>query len=234
MTFNCGNNNLYLLKSRDRRKYVVPRNLIDILHFNEKNELKTIGQTNDMFDAATSISFDWTTKLLYFSEHRYRKSSIKVTDETFDYRKYIIFPQEELTIEAIEVYPKRGELFFLSGNTIWYTSNSPGSTATLLFSTTDYRGWLTEFSIDYATDILYWIAVSGRDYILHCVNIENTGRPFNKADITKIRRIEVVEESAFNLVAFNNELYWLAYVGGLPTAELTAEKEKGKRYDSKQ
>ncbi|KAF7995246.1 hypothetical protein HCN44_004718 [Aphidius gifuensis] len=209
MTFNCGNNKLYVLKNEDNTKSPILHNTLDVLHFDENNELNTISQINYIFDAATSISFDWTTKLLYWSERKNGEYSIKRTDESFEKTEYIIFPQAEPAIDSLEVYPNRGELFFASSDSIWYTSNLPSSTANLLFSPEQYPGWIYEITIDHATDKLYWVA--GPRYLLHCVDIGTTARPFNEADIYKIEVLQIVESSPFNLAVFDNALYWMSY-----------------------
>ncbi|KAF7995213.1 hypothetical protein HCN44_004685 [Aphidius gifuensis] len=216
IAFNCERDKVWLLESQDELEDFGLHNALDESNFRDESKLDTVRQINDSrFDKATSISYDWSTKLLYWSEHSDGKYSIRRTDEIFLLNQYIILPQAKSSIRAVQVYPKRNELFFLSDDSIWYTPIEENSSASLLFSREQYSGWIYEFSIDYATNKLYWVAgdESNRD-MLHSVDIGTTARPFKEADIEKIEQLEIIKYSPFNLVAFNNILYWIAFEDG--------------------
>ncbi|KAF7995214.1 hypothetical protein HCN44_004686 [Aphidius gifuensis] len=211
IAFNCGRDKVWLLKSKDERKSVF-HNMLDALSFYNETKVDTVRQIDVGFDNATSISYDWSTKRIYWSEYKNGEFSIKGTDESFNKTEYIISPKSELDIEAVKVYPKQKELFFLSDDSIWYTPIEKNSTASLLFSREQYSGWIYEFSIDYATNKLYWVAGDESNYnTLYCVDILTTARPFTEADIEKIKKLEILKYSPVNLVALNNTLYWIAY-----------------------
>lgn len=81
-------------------------NTLDVLKFDKRGKLQTVSKNSDMFEYATSISFDWTTKLLYWIERKINYYSIKVTNESFDKEEYIIHPQGDDYFATVRVYPK--------------------------------------------------------------------------------------------------------------------------------
>ncbi|KAF7993872.1 hypothetical protein HCN44_011141 [Aphidius gifuensis] len=179
-TYDCAKNNLYILKSIDN---TVP----------------------EMFDNATSISIDWKKGKIYWVVRNRSYFSIKVTDRTFKNSNYVILP-EQTYIKKIQVYPKQKQIFFSNGTHIFYTSNSPNSTAKLLFDSSVKLEGLENFVIDYATDKLCWIADLKSWDALRCVDISRLSQPLNSEDIVIVEEDLLLRNT--DLVAYNNTFYW--------------------------
>ncbi|XP_044009943.1 uncharacterized protein LOC122853508 [Aphidius gifuensis] len=111
-------------------------------------------------------------------------------------------------MERLHVYPKAGELYFLSRGSLWYTSNKPNSTAELVFKSPPKFDYITDFSIDYATDKLYYIEKFKGDFVLHCIDIETSSRLSKEGIVYRIKTLATEPSRAFNLAAFNNTFYW--------------------------
>lgn len=77
-----------------------------MLHLNKKQEFQRVNEVPNMFDNAISISSDWRTGKLYWTEHTEGYSSIKVTDNSFNNFEYVIHPKR-MPINKILAYPKR-------------------------------------------------------------------------------------------------------------------------------
>ncbi|XP_044007204.1 uncharacterized protein LOC122851805 [Aphidius gifuensis] len=213
MTFNCENNSIYLLKSVMFSNLHAERHTLDVINFDENNKLKTVTHVKDIFDHARSIAFDWTTEKIYWTVFSNRQFSMKVIDKSFKKSEYIIQPFTPKSSQSnykLLVYPKRDELFFSIETDLWYTSNSPNSSASLLFKEKEYLH-VFDFAIDYATDKLYIIESFGGNYILKWIDIGTSARPLHANDLNEI---EIIPYSTFNLEAFNNEIYWTSIKHG--------------------
>ncbi|KAF7993579.1 hypothetical protein HCN44_010174 [Aphidius gifuensis] len=178
------------------------------MNFDENNKLKTVTHVKDIFDGAQSITSDWTTGKIYWTVSSNKQFSIKVIDESFEKLEYIIQPNNKTYMGKLRVYPKQDELFFLSDDKLWYTSNSLNSNASLLFESGKEFQKIDDFTIDYATDKLYLIESFEGHSILKHIDIGTSGRPLNVNDIDEIGRIPF---SGHNLVAFNNKIYWTLF-----------------------
>ncbi|XP_044009929.1 uncharacterized protein LOC122853494 [Aphidius gifuensis] len=201
-TYDCAKNNLYILKSIDN---TVAKRVLDVLHYNKKGKLLIINSVPEMFDNATSISIDWKKGKIYWVVRNRSYFSIKVTDRTFKNSNYVILP-EQTYIKKIQVYPKQKQIFFSNGTHIFYTSNSPNSTAKLLFDSSVKLEGLENFVIDYATDKLCWIADLKSWDALRCVDISRLSQPLNSEDIVIVEEDLLLRNT--DLVAYNNTFYW--------------------------
>ncbi|XP_044001395.1 uncharacterized protein LOC122847652 [Aphidius gifuensis] len=205
MTYNCANNNIYMLKYNSSN---VSKKTLDVIQFDGKNKFERINQIENMFDNATSIASDYMRDKIYWTVNNDGNYSIKVTDNSFKESNYIIYPNNKIRMEKIQVYPKRSEIFFSEDNKIWYTSNLPNSTPNLLLTCTHT---LIDFAIDYATNDLCWLENHSDPiyFMYYCVNIDASPRPIDKP-MSKFYRLG---EIFGNLEAFNNTLYWTENIG---------------------
>ncbi|KAF7993573.1 hypothetical protein HCN44_010168 [Aphidius gifuensis] len=210
MTFDCANDSIYVLKNDLYFTYIAAHYPLDVINFDGNNKLKTVNHVKDIFDRAISITSDWTTGKIYWAVSSDGKFSIKVIDESFKKIKFIIQPSAKPSMRKLLVYPKGDELFFSSGSTsLWYTSNSPNSSANVLFNDKKYNQLILDFTIDYATDKLYVIQVFKGTTVLRRFDIGTSVRPLNPYDGYTIETVHPLTSRL--KVAFNNKIYWTSF-----------------------
>ncbi|KAF7992169.1 hypothetical protein HCN44_001494 [Aphidius gifuensis] len=191
----CSNKRIYILKKPISQEDYGSD--LDVIEYDDSKKFTRINSVSKMFDEAKSLSLDWTTGNIFWTEKTEgNKSSIKFTNKLFEEPQYIIQPTDEILINNIRVYPKLKQIIFSDGGNIWYTSTFPNSTAELLFSST-MREQINRFEIDYALDKLCFTSI----YTLNCISINSRSR--------RIERQSVLGNIA-GLSVLNGTFYWLA------------------------
>ncbi|KAF7998242.1 hypothetical protein HCN44_009640 [Aphidius gifuensis] len=178
---------------------------LDVIRYNKNGTFERVNQIKGMFDHARSLTSDYKTGKIYWIDHDHSgEYSIKVTDESFEKSEYVIHPSNQF-MRNLRADPKRRKIFFSSIEHFWYASNSPNSTANLLFSSEVSFQFIIDFTIDYITDKLCWIERLNNDFYLYCVVIGTLDRPLNTTDIVTIEKFPTYIKT---LLAFNNTYYW--------------------------
>ncbi|KAF7997308.1 hypothetical protein HCN44_005585 [Aphidius gifuensis] len=204
VTSYCANNSIFILRYSNISNVI--NKTIDVLRYKGNNKFERTVQVVKNVNDVVSIASDYTTGKIYWAENKNNNEfSIKVTNGSFEKAKYIIRPNDKISIKNLQVYPKRNKIFFTSHDHLWYTSCLSNNTVSLLYPNPKRELAILDLTIDYVTDKLCWITYFKKKSYIYCAAIDISDRQLIKKEIVLIDAIPKVVN---NLVAFNNTFYW--------------------------
>ncbi|KAF7987386.1 hypothetical protein HCN44_003148 [Aphidius gifuensis] len=205
-TTDCRSNFIYILReSSDMDDFT---KVVDLIHY-DNNKYEKITRVFDTFDNATSIAYDWTTNNLYWAEKINDLYSIKRRGPHIENIESINIPDsEKLFVGKLNIYSKRGIIFWIGTKDIWYAHTTSNSMANLFVETKSNNDLIIDLTIDSALDRLCWISNNQITKIsnLYCTEINN----WQPSSTLKIITIAKNLNDAHGLAVFNNVFYWIA------------------------